>query len=136
METASYSKNNAKKLGISLVLPCDAVRDVKWKSTSSIGNIIFQTYVTKLHNRLLGALFMLFWLQEAGSYRKGVYCRALIESEWLKLCAAYPMNIPLHVFSSHFKSRLVLIKCDRLRPLSLLMDCCKTNDRITTCDSV
>ena len=42
-----------------------------------------------LCNKLLGALFMLFWLQEACSYRKGVYCGPYvrssfkIESEWL-----------------------------------------------------
>ena len=68
-ETASYSMNNPCDFSLcySLVLPCDAVRDVKWKSTSSIGNIILQTCVTKLHNRLLGALLINYVILGAGS---------------------------------------------------------------------
>ena len=73
-----------------LVLPCDTVRDVKWKSTSSIGNIILQTCVTKLQQTFRGIIYVILaagsrFIQEGGVLRTGPYVRSSIkiESEWL-----------------------------------------------------
>ena len=68
-----------------LVLPCDTVRDVKWNSASSIGNIILQTCVTKLQQTFRCIIYVILatgsrFIQEGGPY---VHSSIKIESEWL-----------------------------------------------------
>ena len=100
---------------LSLVLPCDAVRDVKWKSTNSIGNIILQTCGKTAQQTFRCIIYVVLaagsrFIQEGGVlWGIWTFCRSRLSwSSWNFVLHACPMNIPLYTYlhAAPFKCRL------------------------------